>query len=250
MTRLVAISLVTIGFLGAAAQLFAYLVYLEPSLLGVAFFAIVAAIGLLHQRDSWLRKALVSVVVAVSALSALAFVAATAFGLHWQPRIVSASAVVFFSALLIMVTRAARTKALNLVCIIALLTLVVTQAWWLRLAREDSFMRQGERIMIWRKVATGGGQLTRRLHQMPTAALLSRESSASVRGPRREPQGRQLANNHAWRTRRVEMEGPSLAGDRSYVGTRFLDKRRDEPSRGIWVVLPRNGRCPPDRRHP
>lgn len=150
MTRFASMTLVTVGVLGAAAQLFAYVVYFEPSLLGVAFFAVVAAVGFLRHTDSWLRKTLVSVVVVVSALAALVFVAATTFGLHWQPRLISATMVAFFSALLIMVTEILRPKATRLVCIIALVTLVISQAWWLRLAREDSFMRQGERITIWR----------------------------------------------------------------------------------------------------
>lgn len=143
MTRTVSITLVTVGAIGAAAQLFAYLVYFEPSLLGVAFFAIVTAVGLLHQTDSWMRKALVAVVIAVSGPCVLVFIAATAFGLHWQPRIISASMAAFFSAVLMLVTRSSRTKATNLVCLVAIITLVVTQAWWLRLAREDSTMRQG-----------------------------------------------------------------------------------------------------------
>jgi len=150
MTRFVSMTLVTVGVLGAAAQLFAYVVYLEPSLLVVAFFAVVAAVGFLRDTDSWLSRALVSVVVVVSALAALVFVAATAFGLHWQPRLISATMVAFFSALLIMVMKISRPKATSLVCVIALVTLVISQAWWLRLAREDSSVRQGERITIWR----------------------------------------------------------------------------------------------------
>jgi len=150
MTRFISITLVSIGVLGTSAQLFAYVVYFEPSLLGVAFFVIVTAVGLLHRTNSWMRKGLVAIVVAVSVLCVLGFAAATAFGLHWQPRIISASMVAFFSAMLMLVTRSSGTKATSLVCLIAFITLVVTQAWWLRLAREDSFIRQGERIMIWR----------------------------------------------------------------------------------------------------